>query len=105
MLTLVKGDSMRTTKSFGLIAIAIFLSTGIASPIPMQSTVPPAADTATVTSNVTVAPQYDTTHVYVAPEEFDRSFPSLIAPFGGTTPNQGVLPGTPLRAAPCPSWC
>ena len=29
MLTLVKGDSMRITKSFGVIAVAIVLSTGI----------------------------------------------------------------------------
>ena len=32
---------------------------------------------------MTVAPQYDTTHVYVAPEDFDRFVASLVATFGG----------------------
>ena len=29
-----------------------------------------------------VEPQYDTTHVYVAPEDFDRSVASVVATFG-----------------------
>src|SRR6201988_970562 len=99
MLTLVKGNSIRITKSFGVIAIGIFLSTGITSPIPMQSTVPPVADAVTVTSNVTVAPQYDTTHVYVAPEEFDRFVSSLLATFGGTTSKEGVFTVTPTPSS------
>jgi predicted enzyme related to lactoylglutathione lyase len=39
--------------------------------------------------------QYDTTHVYVAPEEFARFVDSLIATFGGTTSKQGVFTVTP----------
>ena len=31
------------------------------------------------TPAVAVAPQYDTTHVYVAPEDFDRFVASLVA--------------------------
>jgi len=31
-----------------------------------------------------VAPQYDTTHVYVNPEDFDKFTDSLVATFGGT---------------------
>lgn len=42
-----------------------------------------------------VSPQYDTTHVYVAPENFDRFVASLIATFGGTTTKQGVFTVTP----------
>ena len=79
---------MRITKSFGVIAIAIFLSTGIARLFPMQSTALAVADAATVTPNVTVGPQYDTAHVYVAPEDFDRFVASLVATFGGTHPNR-----------------
>ncbi|RJE70120.1 glyoxalase [Acinetobacter sp. JS678] len=42
-----------------------------------------------------VAPQYDTTHVYVNPEDFDKFTDSLIATFGGTKSKQGVFQVTP----------
>jgi hypothetical protein len=44
---------------------------------------------------VAVGPQYDTTHVYVAPTEFDRFVASLVATFGGTTSKKGVFTVTP----------
>ncbi len=44
---------------------------------------------------VAVAPQYDTTHVYVASADFDRFVTSLIATFGGTTTKKGVFDVTP----------
>jgi predicted enzyme related to lactoylglutathione lyase len=47
------------------------------------------------TPSVAVGPQYDTTHVYVAPEDFDRFVASLITTFGGTTSKQGVFTVTP----------
>lgn len=47
------------------------------------------------TAGVAVGPQYDTTHVYVAPQDFDRFVASLIATFGGTTTKQGVFTVTP----------
>ncbi|MDO7214066.1 glyoxalase [Acinetobacter nosocomialis] len=42
-----------------------------------------------------VAPQYDTTHVYVNPEDFDKFTDSLVATFGGTKSKQGVFQVTP----------
>ncbi|WP_224970554.1 VOC family protein [Acinetobacter oleivorans] len=42
-----------------------------------------------------VAPQYDTTHVYVNPEDFDKFTESLVATFGGTKSKQGVFQVTP----------
>jgi predicted enzyme related to lactoylglutathione lyase len=45
--------------------------------------------------NVAVGAQYDTTHVYVAPEDFDRLVASLIATFGGTKTPQGIFTVTP----------
>jgi len=50
-------------------------------------------------ANVAVAPQYDTTHVYVAPEDFDHFVASLIATFGGTTTKQGVFTVTPTQSS------
>lgn len=47
------------------------------------------------TPSVAVAPQYDTTHVYVAPQDFDRFVASLIATFGGKGSPQGVFQVTP----------
>ncbi|HXP43163.1 MAG TPA: hypothetical protein VN833_23120 [Candidatus Acidoferrales bacterium] len=51
------------------------------------------------TVSVAVGPQYDTTHVYVAPEEFDRFVASLIATFGGRTSKQGVFTVTPTQSS------
>jgi hypothetical protein len=45
-----------------------------------------------------VGPQYDTTHVYVAPEDFDRFVSSVVATFGGTTSKQGVFQVTPTAS-------
>src|SRR5258706_12484300 len=46
-------------------------------------------------SNFGVGAQYDTTHVYVQPEYFDKFVASLVATFGGTTTKQGVFTVTP----------
>jgi predicted enzyme related to lactoylglutathione lyase len=46
-------------------------------------------------SNFGVGPQYDTTHVYVRPEDFNGFVASLVATFGGTTTKQGVFTVTP----------
>ena len=54
---------------------------------------------ATDTAGVAVGPQYDTTHVYVQPQDFDRFVASLIATFGGTTTKQGVFTVTPTPSS------
>ena len=51
------------------------------------------------TANVAVEPQYDTTHVYIAPEDFDGFVASLIATFGGTASKQGVFTVTPTPSS------
>jgi predicted enzyme related to lactoylglutathione lyase len=51
------------------------------------------------TAAVTVGPQYDTTHVYVDPDNFDRFVSSLLATFGGTTTKQGVFTVTPTPSS------
>jgi hypothetical protein len=64
-----------------------------------QHPVPVAAQATAATPNVAVGPQYDTTHVYVAPQDFDRFVASLIATFGGTTTKQGVFTVTPTPSS------
>jgi len=47
---------------------------------------------------IAVGPQYDTTHVYVRPEDFDKFVASLIATFGGTQTKEGVFTVTPTAS-------
>src|SRR5690242_15858253 len=83
---------MRITR----IASQLVILLGLASlgQIPHES-----ACAATASQDVAVSPQYDTTHVYVAPEEFDRFVASLTATFGGTTTKQGVFTVTPTPSS------
>jgi len=46
-------------------------------------------------SHWAVGPQYDSTHVYVAPEDLDRFVASFIGTFGGTASNAGTTTVTP----------
>ena len=46
-------------------------------------------------SNFGVGAQYDTTHVYVQPQDFDKFVASLVATFGGSTTKEGVFTVTP----------
>src|SRR6202050_830450 len=55
--------------------------------------------TRAATQEVAIAPQYDTTHVYVAPQDFDRFVTSLVATFGGTTSKEGVFTVTPTSSS------
>jgi hypothetical protein len=45
--------------------------------------------------SLAVGPQYDTTHVYIAPEEFDSFSDALVATFGGTKSQAAVINITP----------
>jgi len=75
---------MRTLKYSVLLAAALFVA-GTAS--------------RAATPEMAVGPQYDTTHVYVAPQDFDRFAASLVATFGGTTTKQGVFTVTPTPSS------
>jgi hypothetical protein len=84
---------MRITRAF-IAAVTVLLLIGYAAG-PLSIPTPASAETAKATSNVAVGPQYDTTHVYVAPGEFDTFVASLVATFGGTTSKKGVFTVTP----------
>jgi len=75
-----------------IFAVAVITTSGVSS---AQSAAPAAA----ATPELAVGPQYDTTHVYVAPEDFDRFVASLVATFGGTTTKQGVFTVTPTPSS------
>ena len=84
---------MRITRAF-VAGVTVLLVIGYFGPSSFPST-PAVAQTTTATSNVAVGPQYDTTHVYVAPTEFDRFVASVVATFGGTASKKGVFTVTP----------
>jgi predicted enzyme related to lactoylglutathione lyase len=65
---------------------ALFASVLLAAPVAAKDI---------ATKDYSVGPQYDTTHVYVAPEDYDRFMASLVATFGGTLSKQGVFQVTP----------
>jgi hypothetical protein len=71
--------SFPATTAVIVIALASFFDAAQAAPAPA----------------VAVSPQCDTTHVLVAPEDFDRFTDSLIATFGGSKSQQGVIQVTP----------
>lgn len=91
---------MVVNRALAITAVAVLLAVGSAhlSLLP-AGTAPGVAQAAAATPNVAVAPQYDTTHVYVTPEDFDRFVASLLATFGGTSSKQGVITITPTPSS------
>ncbi|MGV2289902.1 glyoxalase [Trinickia sp. YCB016] len=79
-------------KSIRSLLLAVTIASGfLAAPVafakpPAQAVEPPW---------VAVGPQYDTTHVYVAADDFDRFTDSFVATFGGSKSKQGVFQVTP----------
>jgi hypothetical protein len=82
---------MRPTWELRSQAVRAFIAIGSVSLLFFVAT----ASLAGTIVNVAVGPQYDTTHVYVAPEDFDRFVASVLATFGGIASKQGVFTVTP----------
>jgi hypothetical protein len=78
--TLRKEISMRLPRALSIIGFATLLVVG-------------------QQSDVAVAPQYDTAHVYIAPQDFDGFVSSVVATFGGTTSKKVVTHVTPTPSS------
>jgi hypothetical protein len=89
---------LRFNKILARSSVAVLLTVGVAVGSPQVGAFAQSAQTA-ATAGVAVGPQYDTTHVYVAPEDFDRFVASLLATFGGTATKQGVFTVTPTQSS------
>jgi len=89
---------VRLNRILAATVVAILLIGAVASQSPLPIALAQSAQTAG-TANLAVGPQYDTTHVYVAPEDFDRFVASLLATFGGTTTKRGVATVTPTPSS------
>jgi hypothetical protein len=89
---------MRQNRILGASAIATLLTLGVACESPDFRASAQSAYTAGE-AGVAVGPQYDTTHVYVAAQDFDRFVASVIATFGGTLAQAGVATVTPTPSS------
>jgi len=89
---------MRRRTAFAAIFLVIVVLVAGGGPRNWQHGVLVAAQAVT-TPNLAVGPQYDTTHVYVAPDQFDRFVSSVLSTFGGTTSKQGVFTVTPTPSS------
>jgi hypothetical protein len=89
---------MRLNKILAAAALAALLAVGAVNQFPVTSALAQNAQTAG-TANLAVGPQYDTTHVYVAPADFDRFVASILQTFGGKTAQAGVLTVTPTPSS------
>jgi len=89
---------LRFNKILARSSVAVLLTVGVAVGSPQVGAFAQSAQTA-ATAGVAVGPQYDTTHVYVAPEDFDRFVASLLATLGGAATKQGVFTVTPTQSS------
>src|SRR6201981_3344829 len=91
-------DGMRFNKSIvgTWVTLVLTLGLGVGSLHVAAFAQPPQT---AETVSVAVGPQYDTTHVYVAPENFDRFVASIVATFGGSASKQGVFTVTPTPSS------
>jgi predicted enzyme related to lactoylglutathione lyase len=82
---------MRNLQSLG---IAVALALGLVATAPSISFAKTNLGTPQ-SASFSVGTQYDTTHVYVAAEDFDKFTDSFVATFGGHKSQQGVFQVTP----------
>jgi hypothetical protein len=94
-------EMVQKSKLFAAVVLCAIAVIATSVPLCWQSTVSVAAaeQAAAATPEVAVGPQYDTTHVYVAPDQFDGFVSSVLATFGGTATKQGVFTVTPTPSS------
>jgi hypothetical protein len=82
-------QEVRKMRAIKVLSVAVILLGSAAGPLVAKDK--PAA----AAPSLAVGPQYGATHVYVAPEDFDRFGASVVATFGGTRSQPAVLKITP----------
>jgi len=97
--TILANGKFTTLDRFRSCGLASALSASMMAGVLLLTPVLSDAKAASPTPAVAVGPQYDTTHVYVAPEDFDRFVASLLATFGGTKSKQGIFTVTPTPSS------
>src|SRR6266568_6919722 len=98
MIVKLGEDGMRFNKIIVGTCVALVLTLGLAVGSLHVSAFAHSPQTAETVS-VAVAPQYDTTHVYVPLADFDRFVASILQTFGGKTSQDGVFTVTPTPSS------
>jgi hypothetical protein len=103
-MRLLGGVTMRTISHLRAMRIRAIVVTTILivggtvlAPVPSPAFARPRSTSATPA--VAVGPQYDTTHVYVAPEDVDKFVTSFLTTFGGQSTKQVVATVTPTPSS------
>jgi hypothetical protein len=78
---------------------SLALLTAVAALMSAANSAYSAATPASVSPAVAVGPQYDTTHVYVAPADVDAFVASFLATFGGQSTKQVIATVTPTPSS------
>jgi predicted enzyme related to lactoylglutathione lyase len=85
---------MRVTRCLPITAVAMLLTVGNAHrSLLADITLPQAVE---ATPNVAVGPQYDSTHIYVAPDDLNAFVNSFVATFGGRPSKPSVTNVLPV---------
>ncbi len=90
---------MRINRGLAITMVVGLLNLGSARLSLLPRTAPAIAHAAGPAQNFAVGSQYDSAHVYVAPEDFDRFVASLLATFGGTRSRKAVTTVTPTPSS------
>jgi len=90
---------MRLLRALSIVSFTILLVAGGVSPALCQQSAETTVHARSATPDVAVGPQYDSTHVYIAPEDFDRFVSSVLATFGGTASKKVVTNVTPTPSS------
>lgn len=85
---------MRIRNSFVFSSLAFLLAAQFSGQPSFAGAAP-----AVYTPEVAVGPQYDSTHVYVAPEDVDRFVASFLGTFGGESTKQVIATVTPTPSS------
>jgi hypothetical protein len=86
---------MQLQRASSIVSFTILLVAGDVSATFCQQSAETTPHAMSATPDVAVGPQYDTTHVYIAPADFDRFVSSVSATFGGTTSKKVATCVTP----------
>src|SRR6201998_655880 len=84
-------NRIRTVFAWSLLVFALANRPGLG-----WSEIPQGSDS---TSTIAVGPQYDTTHVYVAPEHVEAFVKAFLGTFGGASAKQVVVTVTPTPSS------
>jgi hypothetical protein len=81
-----------------VLALCTFLALPVMEASPAMAQTGSASLGASGTPEVAVAPQYDTTHVYVAPADVGRFVAAFLGTFGGKSTKQVIVTVTPTAS-------